>query len=140
MTLGRRGFMTLFAAPLLVETTAPVFEVLAALASSLSEGNSTGFLKHLDHHISAYPSIEANVGALTSQCEIVCSIDVVTEKLEGEMDTLELDWFLQLRSKAEDGPLERRRELVKAVLRKQGKHWKVISLEPAAILRALAAG
>ena len=137
MMLRRRGLLMLFATPLLGETSAPVFAVLTSMASSLSEGNPAGFLKYLDHGMATYSRIEANVNSLTSQCEIVCSLDVLTEQLDGDKDLVDLDWFMQLRSKAEDGPLERRRELVKAELRKQGKHWKVVSLEPNEVLAPL---
>ncbi len=140
MRFWRRGFLMLCASPLLADTSEPVLSVLTGMASSLSEGNPAGFLKYLDRGIGRYADIESNVNALTAQCEIVCSIEVLTEKLDGDRDALELDWFLQLRSKAEDGPLERRRELVKTDLRKIGKHWKVATLDPISVLRPLKVG
>ncbi|MCU1275976.1 MAG: hypothetical protein JWO48_3407 [Bryobacterales bacterium] len=130
----RRGWLIALAAPLLAPLLADVrqdiLDLFTAMASALSEGNGLAFLEHIDHAMPDYEKLEQNVLALVAQNEVLSSIDVLKQEGNNEEQTVELDWFLQIRSREETGPLERRRQIVKCRLRRTKKKWKVVSLEP----------
>lgn len=110
-------------------------EPLSIMASALSAGDPAKFLGQLDKKTPGYSDLEINVNALTNQDEILCSIDVLRESATDDRIEAEVDWYLQLRSRSETGPLERRRMIVKIIEEKQ-KHggWKITSLSPLSIL------
>ena len=57
-------------------------------------------------------------------------IEPLMEDGNDQKRSIDLDWLLQVRSLAQDGPLVRRREVVHCELRKEKKHWKIVSLKP----------
>ena len=57
-------------------------------------------------------------------------LEIVSDQGDDVRRQLELDWFLQIRSKLATGPLERRRDKVTCRLERKKKRWKVVSLEP----------
>ncbi len=141
----RRAFLPLpgvallaevFAGPMLADSE-EAQELLAAMASALSEGNAIAFLSALDRDMPGYASIESSVTALTDQTDIVCSIDTLKEGGDDNIRSAEVDWFMQLRSKAGTGPVERRRRIVTVKLAKRNKKWKIVAFDPAEILAPL---
>ncbi|MDQ6698709.1 MAG: hypothetical protein M3Z36_00820 [Acidobacteriota bacterium] len=129
----RRSFLPVLAAPLLAGSE-EALEILTALASALSEGNPIAFLQAFDRDMQGYASIEASVTALTSQTDIVCSIEILKEGGDDSTRSAEVDWFMQLRSKSERGPVERRRQIITVKVAKRNKKWKIVAFDPAAIL------
>jgi hypothetical protein len=115
---------------LLVQQQPESLKVLSMLASSLSEGNAAGAVSVLDKNMPGYQKLSDNIFALTSQADLSCSIDPV----EQNGDQLEVEWFLLVRSKEENGPTERRQMNVKVTVGKVGKSWKITGLAPASIL------
>jgi len=132
----RRGWLIALAVPLLAplfgDVRQDILDLFTEMASGLSEGNGLAFLERIDHSMPDYHKLEQNILALVAQNEILSSIDVVKQEGNGEEQTVEVDWFLQIRSREETGPLERRRQIVKCRLRRTKKKWKVLSLEPLA--------
>jgi len=126
----RRAWLIALAAPLLADTRQDILDLFTAMASALSEGNGLVFLDHVDHSMPNYQKLEQNVLALVAQNEILSSLDVLKQDGTDEEQDVELDWFLQIRSREENGPLERRRQSVKCRLMRTKKKWKVTSLEP----------
>lgn len=118
------------AAPLLATTEQEVLELFTALASALSEGNGLAFLGHFDHSMPDYEQFASNILALTEQNEITSAIDVITDEGDDRTRRVAVDWIVQIRSRAESGPLVRRREIVKCRLEREKKRWKVTSLAP----------
>lgn len=113
------------------ETT---LQALAKLAEGLSQNDSGQALSVFDSHTKEYGAIEANIGALTAQSEIVCAIDIVTEKEEGPVRILDVDWYMQLKTRSDGGPTERRRERVSLRMTMVRGHWKITSFSPLKIL------
>ena len=72
-----------------------------------------------------YRKLQANLEGLTGQFLVSSSIDFL--RREGE--SLVVDWFLQLRGKADNGILLRRREQVTVQMGK-GPKPKIVSLAP----------
>lgn len=107
---------------------------LAKLASYLSDNSVPEALDCFDQKMKDYSSIAADLGALGAQTDVLCAIDVVTESGSGDERNLDTDWFVELRSQADGGPVERRRERVAIGMKKIGRKWKITSLSPLSIL------
>jgi hypothetical protein len=113
---------------------APWLPVIAKLASSLSQNDAAGALAAFDSHMKDYGTIESDIDALAAQTGVLCAIDVVQDKKSGEARLLDVDWFMNLKSKADAGPTERRRERVAVRIEKIRGRWKITSLAPLSIL------
>jgi hypothetical protein len=133
--LSRTGFL---ACPLLVALVWPVhanddqdiWDVLTQAASALSEGNARNFLAAFDRAMPGYNTLDANVSALLDQCQVQSSIEILRQEGTGAMRNVELDWFLQVVEQHETAEVVRRRERVRCRLARQGKKWRITSLEP----------
>jgi len=121
------------AAPLLATTGQDVLDLFTALASALSEGNGLAFLDHFDHSMPGYEQFARNILALTEQNEITSAIDAITDEGDDRTRRVAVDWIVQIRSRAENGPLVRRREIVKCSIERTKKKWKVTSLDPVSL-------
>lgn len=110
---------------------------LAGLAQKLSQSDAYGSLDYFDNHMKGYDAIERNIGALTEQAEVSCSIDIITDEVSGEIHKLDVDWFLQLKSQTDASLLELRRERVQVEMRQVKGRWKITALSPAKIFDPL---
>jgi hypothetical protein len=127
----RRALLLMaLAAPLWADAHQAVIDLVTEMASALSEGNGLAFLERVDHAMPGYEKLEQNVLALTSQNEVLSSVEILKDEGDGQSRVVELDWFLQIRSREINGPLKRRREVVKCRVERDKKKWKVKSLEP----------
>lgn len=108
----------------------PELKVISALASSLSEGNPAGAMDAFDKSMPGYETLSNNIYALAAQADLSCSIDPV----EQNGNEIEVDWFLLIRSKQDEGPTERRQVTVKLTVAKVGKNWKITAIKPPSIL------
>ncbi len=120
----------LLALLLLAPTQPPEFKVIADLANYLSQGNAPGAMDAFDKNIANYQTISNNVFAMVSQADISCTIDPVEQK----GNVIEVDWFLKLNSRADEGPTERRQMTVKLTIQKVGKKLKITAIDPPEIL------
>src|SRR6185312_393772 len=119
---------------------------MSKLASSLSEGDAFRAAESFDRNMPGYHSILEHIQALTEQTQILCSIDVVSDKEAdnpaADVHHLDLDWYMTLTSKLDTGPVERRRMRVEVTLRriktKSGEDWRIVSLAPATIFDPIA--
>jgi len=116
--------MMLFAA------TSPELKVISDLASYLSEGNGPGAIDAFDKSIPNYQTLSDNIFAIVAQADVSCTIDPIEQK----GNVIEVDWFLKLNSKADEGPTERRQMNVKVTINKVGKKWRITAIDPASIL------
>lgn len=110
------------------------FARLSKLAAYLSQNSVPEALSCFDAKMKDYAIIEGDIGALGAQTDVLCAIDVVEEKGEGDERKLDTDWYLQLRSQADGGPVERRRERVQIDMKKFSKKWKIVAMSPISIL------
>jgi hypothetical protein len=125
------------AAPLFGDTRQEIMDLLAALASALSESNGLAFLDRIDHAMPDYHQLESNILALTEQNEVSASVDILKQEGDDHSQWLEVDWFLQIRAREQSGPLERRRETVKCRVERQRKKWKIVFLQPITLFAPL---
>jgi len=121
---------TVFVACLLADTHADVIDVFTAMAAALSDTNVPEFMGAFDKNMPGYGKLKTDVTALMTQADVSSSIEPIKEEGDDATRKLDLDWFLQVRSLIPAGPLVTRREIIHCELRKQGKHWKIVSLQP----------
>ena len=131
--LARRAFLMALAAPLLADTRQEILDLITELASALSEGNGLAFLDHIDRAMPDYQKLEQSILALTQQNEVSAAIDILKQEGDDRTQTVELDWLMQIRSREDSGPIERRRETVKCRAERKKKNWKIVSLDPIAL-------
>ena len=134
----RWSFILLFAAGVCLAQTedTPWLPVIAKLASSLSQNDSASAMEAFDSHMKDYGTIESNIDALVAQADVLCAIDVIQDNATpaGDVRTLDVDWYMTLKSQADAGPTERRRERVEVQIKKIRGKWKITSLVPLSIL------
>jgi hypothetical protein len=136
VTLSRRMFFLLLAplAQLALRAQddpedAASLKVLTDVAAALSAGNPVEALRSFDKNMKDFSQVEASLNALTGQFFISSAIDFLSH----EGDVFTVDWFLELRGKADSGPLVRRRQQVKVKISRIGNKPKVVSLEPVSL-------
>ncbi len=119
------------------DTKPPVYELLSSLASYFSDRNAVGVMSAFSKAMPRYGAIEANVGALTAQADILCNIEVLDESGDEQKRAAEVDWYFEIRSLENDGPTERRETNVKLTFVRERKGWKIASVDPISILDPL---
>ena len=135
--MNRRVFLAQAVLPLLAwgDAEADVWEVVAGMAAGLAEPNVAAFLKPIEQALPGYETLATNVRAMLDQAEVESNIRPLRNEGSETARTLELDWQLRLKRKAEDGDGPRmvsREEAVTMRFRKDGKKWLVVKLEPLA--------
>lgn len=93
-------------------------------------GNVPEFMSAFSKEFPEYDTLKQMVTALVNSAEVSSSIEPQTEEPGKQTYKIDLDWVLQIRSLVQDGPMVRRREVVHCELRKENKHWKIVSLKP----------
>ena len=133
--MNRRVFLAQAALPLLAsgDAESDVWEVVAAMAAGLSEPSVPAFMKPIERSLPEYETLAANVRAMIDQADVESNVRPLRNEGSETARTLELDWQLRLKRKAErgDGPrMVSREEAVTMGCRKDGKKWLVVKLEP----------
>jgi hypothetical protein len=149
-------FCLLIAIPALAAPAKPAPEPdtpsagLYRLAAFLSDGESVGALEAFDKSMRRYGAIAEYIEALAAQTEVLCSIEIVGDK-EADDDAsdvhhLDLDWYMVLKSRADSGPEERRRQHVAVTMQRFYRNnsarpgpkgaavWRITSISPEQIL------
>ena len=117
---------------------------MTKLASYISDGETVGALESFDKNMKDYGAIAEDIAALAAQTEVLCSIDVVADK-EADDETsdvhhLDLDWYMMLKSRLDDGLVERRRQHVAVTIQRVSAKaaWRITALSPVQILAPIA--
>lgn len=111
-------------------TREEIIDLLARMATALSEGNPAMFLDAFDRTMPGYAGLESHVFALLSQAQVASSVKLTEDEGDARHRLVELDWLLEIRSKQAAGPTERRQQTVRARLERRKKAWKIVLLEP----------
>ncbi len=104
------------------EDDSSLLEIFEPLASALSSGDLEGFLKPFDRKLPNLAQLRENVSGLMARFAITSSIEL----LRSESGKVELDWYLELRSKEGAGVTERRRQTVTANIGNK----RIVSIAP----------
>ena len=107
-----------------------VVTFIGSLAAALTDWNVAGFMDGFDKEMPGYGDLQTLVSALVNQADVTSSIEPVQEEGDDRKYKVDLDWYLQVRSLLDAGPIVERRQVVHCQLRKDKKKWKIVSLEP----------
>jgi hypothetical protein len=112
------------------DTHDDVVDLIASAAAALADVNVPQFMAAFDKDMPGYENLKSAVTALTNHAEVTSAI----EPFQGEGDdtkrSVDLDWYLQVRSLVQDGPIVTRREVIHCELRKEKQRWKIVSIKP----------
>src|SRR5437870_5095026 len=110
------------------DTHSEIVDLLASMAAALSDDNPAGFMKAIDRKMLEYDRLKARIQALVQSYEVGSSVEPVRDEGDESKRDLDLDWYLELRSRVAGGPLLQRRSIIHCQVEKEGKHWRVVSL------------
>lgn len=85
-----------------------ILELVAPLAAALAEGDAARFMRHIASDMPGRSTLRANIQALVDQADVTSSVEL--RRLSN--GAAEVDWYMQVRSKATLAVLERRRTIV----------------------------
>lgn len=108
-----------------------VYELVADLAAALAEDNADAFLSRLAPEFDDRQTVELNIRALVQQNEVLSAITPLTQSGDDQKRTATVDWYLEIKNRA-DSHITRRRENVTLHVQRHGKKWRVHHLEPGA--------
>lgn len=128
--------LSLFLLFAFADEKAAVADFLGDVAADLSSGNAPGFMKRFDREMPGYGKLEAEVSALVKIADVSSSAQVLEMKTAGDSVLLTVDWFIELKPHGQDLSNERRRELLEVRLKRAGKSWKILTLQPQALFAA----
>src|SRR5689334_1303381 len=97
---------------LIADTHDDVVELFASMAAALSEINVPQFMEAFDKDMPDYEKLKNAVTALVNQAEVSSSVEPVKDEGDDTKRTVELDWYLEIRSLLPDGPVVHRREVI----------------------------
>ena len=86
--------------------------------------NASAFFDHIDPRMKGYADLHAYVDDLVSRVDIGSAVEFVTDEGDANKRTLDLDWVLEIGDQAP------RRRVLKCVIEKRGKKWKITALDP----------
>jgi len=106
-------------------------EVFRAVTEALANQDADAFLDQFDTKMPQYEKLRDEIRDLFGRAqEIGSTIDVITDEGNEQKRTLELDWLLKIDN------AEPRRQIVRCLVEKQGKKWKIIALDPVEFFKA----
>lgn len=126
--IGRRVLFGLLFAP--NETT--LRDVLAGMATDLSAGNVSGFMKATSVEMPGRDALQQELVGLTSAFDVTSSLQVMSASGDDARKTLQVDWYLAARSRTDNAVMVQRRETLTVVMGLRGKRWLVEKIEPVA--------
>lgn len=115
---------------LLLALAANPRDTIAEMAGSLAEAEPVAFFGAFSREFPQREELFRNVRALEREFEVASTVDVIDISEENNEATLDLDWSVELRPRAGTGQLVRRRERIAVKMRREGRNWRVISLQP----------
>ena len=137
----RRMVLLSAVAPLArADSAQQVWDLFGDMAAALSAGNPQQFLTAFNKTMPGYNRLSVDVNALTNEFEIQNSVDFNKNEGDDQKRTVEADWLMTLRPvqnlnlrdpRAEVLATAAREKVLKCSLVKQGRKWKIDSLEPA---------
>ena len=116
-----------------------VFSRIAKLAADLNGKDESGALGAFDSQMKTYGEIDNDIDALMTQNDLLCAIDIVSDRQTGDIHNLELDWYFEIKSRADGGSARQRRETVHVELKQIKGKWKIDRFEPLTILSPVTA-
>ncbi len=101
-----------------------VEDLFRTAEEALADKDPAGFLEKFDSKMPGYTTLHDEILALLDHSDVSSMIEVVSDNGDDQKRAVDLDWTLQT---DEEQP---RRQIVKFRIERQGKKWKIVSLEP----------
>ena len=127
----RRALLLSVATLAFADTRDELIGVFGAMASALSEDNPAVFLRAIDPSMPGFARFAEAVKALAAQNALSSSIEIASQEGDSRVQTVELDWLLEITGKEQSHVFVRRQATVKCRLERRGGKWRIMSLEPA---------
>jgi hypothetical protein len=115
---------------LFADAESEVTNLFGSMAASLVELNVPQFMDAFDKNMPDYDRLKIYITALVNQAEVSSSIEPIKNEGSETERMVDLDWYMEVRSLEQDGPIVRRREVIHCELKKENKHWKIVSVKP----------
>ena len=115
---------------LYADAESDVNTLFGSMTDALAEVNVPGFMAAFDKNMPDYEHLRSAIEALVNQAEVSSSIEPLKNEGNDTKRTVDLDWYLEVRSLQQDGPIIKRREVIHCDLEKENKRWKIVSLKP----------
>lgn len=105
---------------------------------ALQAANAPLFLAAFDRQeFAGYGELREQVTALVAQRRIASSVAVESVQGGPVEWTVDVDWLIELTHKLDPSPPEQRRDILKLRVRKRGRRWRVVDLQPLTFFAAL---
>lgn len=118
------------AACLSADPETEVNNLVGVMTAALTEVDVPEFMGVFDKNMPGYERLKQNVTALVDQAEVASSVEPIKNEGSETNRAVDLDWYLQVRSLVQDGPIVRRRQVVHLELMQDKKRWRVVSIAP----------
>lgn len=110
----------------LTESATPVSTNIADIPAA----NARKFMEAFDPAMPGYAQLRDNVLALEQGADVESGVDLVKNEGDDRVRTIAVDWSMNLVSHETNVTAVQRRQTVTCQLEKQGKKWRITSLEP----------
>ena len=127
------------AAVLRADSEDDTWDLVASAARALVEatalpppnrGTAAPFLSYFDPKMPGYETLRDNVIALIEQADLQSSIDPLRNEGNDRVREMTLDWLLTMSDPGSGIVATRREAEIRCRAEKQGKKWRIVSLEP----------
>ena len=105
-------------------------DLIASAASALSAGKPELLLDAFDPAMPEFAKLRYSVIGLTSQADLSCSIEILSNEGDDGVRSLTLDWILRIDHKDGNPGSTRRQKTVKCQVKRIGKKWRIVSFDP----------
>jgi len=120
----------IFALSLRGDAHAEVIDLFNSMLAALSDDNVPGFMAAFDRDMPDYDKLKAQITALVDEADIGSDVEPLKNEGDDTHRSVDLDWYLVIRSSVANGPSVQRRQIVHCELRKEKKHWKIVAISP----------
>lgn len=106
-------------------------EAVASFAAGLAQDNAEQALAAVSKKMPGYGEFADTVRALVRQNQVTSSVSPQSNTGDAAKRELQLDWYVEIKSKNADLALVRRRETVRCTVERTGKNkWQITAMEP----------
>jgi len=120
------------------------WELVASAARALVEATAlrppyrspVPFLSYFDPKMAGFETLRDNVTALIDQVDLQSTIDPLRNEGNDRAREMTLDWLLTMSDPGSSIVSTRREAEIRCRVEKQGKKWRIVSLEPVSFFAA----
>ena len=109
--------------PAFAEPLPEVMDLLRNQAEALANREPALFLEGFDRAMPGFAKLQEEIEALAA-VEVASSVEVLRDEGDAQVRSMQLDWLLKI------GREQPRRAILKCRVERQGRKWKITSLEP----------